>query len=237
MDRRQADVRREEILRATARVVAKKGFARTRVADVAAALGISSGLVFYHFDTKERLLSEAFSAGNVHDLRTLQEIVSGPGTVVERLAGVMRLYLPTGSAEAWSRDVDAWSEGLYTEEIRQACRRNDERWRGGFRTLIAEGAAAGECRGEDPDGAALRITVMLDGLAVASQVRGTLSREVATTWAAEHVGADLGISQHLLLHPVADVRENPSGELSGAGDVAPISPRSPMESHRVGLYL
>ena len=109
MDRRQADVRREEILRATARVVAKKGFARTRVADVAAALGLCAGLVCYHVAPQARLRAEAFSAGNVHDLRTLQEIVSGPGTVVERLAAVMRLYLPTGSAEAWSRDFDSWS--------------------------------------------------------------------------------------------------------------------------------
>ena len=126
---------------------------------------------------------------------------------------------------------------IYTEEIRQACRSNDERWRGGFRTLIAEGAAAGECHGEDPDGAALRITVMLDGLAVASQVRGTLSRDLAVTWAAEHVGAVLGISPQLLLHAVADLRGTPSGGSSGAADATPISPRAPMESHRVGLYL
>jgi AcrR family transcriptional regulator len=227
MDRRQADVRREEILRATARVVAKKGFARTRVADVATALGISSGLVFYHFETKERLLSEAFSVGNEHDLQTLQEIVAGPGSAIERLRTVMRMYLPTGSAEAWARDVDAWSEGLYTDEIRQACRRNEERWRNGFRTLIAEGTATGECRADDPDEAALRITVMLDGLAVASQVRGTLSRDLAVTWAAEHAASVLGIAPELLI-PV-------TAEAAGASDPAPISPRAPMESHRVGL--
>ena len=218
MDRRQADVRRDEILRATARVVAKKGFARTRVTDVATALGISSGLVFYHFETKERLLSEAFSAGNEQDLQLLREIVSGPGSPVDRLRAVMRMYLPTGSAEAWSRDVDAWSEGLYTEEIRQACRRNDERWREAFGAVIAEGAAAGEFRAEDADDAALRITVMLDGLAVASQVRGTLSRDVAAAWAAQHIASVLGISPQVLMPSGADA--------PGADDPAPIGPRA-----------
>jgi AcrR family transcriptional regulator len=229
MDRRQAGVRRDEILLATARVVAKKGFARTRVADVATVLGISSGLVFYHFETKERLLSEAFLAGNEKDQQTLQEILSGPGTVIDRIRAVMRMYLPTGPAEAWTRDIDAWSEGLYAEEIRQACRRNDDRWRHAFRTLIAEGAATGECQGgDDPDESALRITVTLDGLAVASQVRGSLSREVAVQWAAQHVAHVLAISPEVLLPP-----ETADGS---GGDAAPISPREPMDSSRVRLY-
>lgn len=232
MDRRQAAVRREEILRATARVVAQKGFARTRVADVATVLGISSGLVFYHFETKERLLSEAFSAGNEHDLQTLDEIVSGPGTAIDRLRAVMLMYLPTGDAEAWCRDVDAWSEGLYTDEIRQACRRNDDRWHSAFRTVISEATAAGDCHVEDADQAALQIKVMLDGLAVASQVRGTVSRDTAVAWAAQHAATVLGISPEVLLPAFGDAPPHPA-----ASAAAPISPREPMEPHGAGLFL
>ena len=58
MGRRRAEVRREELLQAAAAVVARQGFANTRVADVAAELGVSTALVFYHFDSKERLLSK-----------------------------------------------------------------------------------------------------------------------------------------------------------------------------------
>jgi AcrR family transcriptional regulator len=183
------------------------------VADVAAVLGISSGLVFYHFDTKERLLSEAFSAGNAEDLRTLQETVSGPGPVVDRLRAVLRLYLPTGAARAWSRDVDAWSEGVYTEEIRQACRRNDELWRAGFCALIAEGIATGECTARDPEEAALRITVMLDGLAVASQVRGTLDRQTMGQWAAQYTGDVVGLpAEDLIPRPGEFTDEDSTGD-------------------------
>jgi AcrR family transcriptional regulator len=220
MDRRQAEVRREEILRATARVVAKKGFARTRVADVAAVLGISSGLVFYHFETKERLLSEAFSAGNADDLATLEATVSGPGSVLDRVRTVMRLYLPTGSAEAWSRDIDAWSEGLYTEEIRQACRVNDERWRARLAALIAEGVASGECSVRDPVEAALQITIMLDGLAVAAQVRGTVDRRTVADWAAEHVARIIDV-------PVDSMRPTPA---EFAEDEAPRVTDDPVSS-------
>lgn len=46
------DARRREILDAAARVFATHGFARTKVADIAAAAGLSYGLVYHYFDGK-----------------------------------------------------------------------------------------------------------------------------------------------------------------------------------------
>lgn len=219
MGRQQADVRREEILRAAATVVSRKGFARARVADVAAELGISPGLVFYHFDSKERLLSEAFVQASERDLAALNEAIDGPGSFVERLRVVLRLYQPSGDAEGWSRDIDAWAEGLYTDEIREVCRRNDSKWRAGLQRLIAEGVAAGEFRSADPQETALRIAVALDGLAVASQVRGTLSRNRAAQWADEHAARELGLPEPGLAVPgQAQPEDRPAG--TTAGDTA-----------------
>jgi AcrR family transcriptional regulator len=198
MGRQQAQIRREEILRAAATVVSRKGFARTRVADVAAELGISAGLIFYHFDSKERLLSEAFEVACERDLTALEEAIAGPGDYLDRLRAVLRLYQPSGNAEAWSRDIDAWAEGLYAEEIQEACRRNDARWRGGLRRLVAEGVAAGSFHCGDPDEAVLRICVLLDGLAVATQVRGTVTRGRASVWAHEQAARELGLPVSVL---------------------------------------
>lgn len=194
MGRQQAGVRREEILRAAATVVTRKGFARTRVQDVATELGISAGLVFYHFDSKERMLSEAFAAANERDLEMLDSVVAGPGSAVERLRTALGIYQPTGAADGWSRDIDAWAEGRYTEEIREACRRTDDRWRAGLEQIVREGVAAGEFRCGDPREAALRIAVLLDGLAVASQVRGTITREQAGEWLEEAAARELGLA-------------------------------------------
>ena len=58
--RQNAAVRKEEILRTAVEEIARRGFASTRVADVAAVLGISPALVFYHFASKDRLLAAAF---------------------------------------------------------------------------------------------------------------------------------------------------------------------------------
>ena len=53
--------RRNEILEVTCEVVIERGFAATRIADVAKRLGVSSSLIHYHFDSKEQLLAEAFA--------------------------------------------------------------------------------------------------------------------------------------------------------------------------------
>jgi AcrR family transcriptional regulator len=47
---------RERILRAALRLFAERGFAGTSAQAVADAAGVTSGLIFYHFDTKEGLL-------------------------------------------------------------------------------------------------------------------------------------------------------------------------------------
>lgn len=50
--------RRQQLIGATMRVLARRGYARTTLSDVAAEAGVSHGLVNFHFETKEQLLTE-----------------------------------------------------------------------------------------------------------------------------------------------------------------------------------
>ena len=198
MVRRRAEVRREEILAAAAAAVARRGFAGTRVADVASDLGISSGLVFYHFDTKERLLSEAFGYAAARDLERLDRAVARRGTAVAKLRVVLRLYQPSGHAPGWTLDIEAWAEALRTPEIREASRELDRRWRAAIERVVRDGIRDREFAVTDPGKAVLKITALLDGLAVATQVRGSLSRRDAVAWAAEHAAQVLGLHPAVL---------------------------------------
>src|SRR5258708_8483451 len=54
-----ADLRREQMLRAALEVIADRGYADTRIADVAERIGISPALVIYYFKTKDQLRTEA----------------------------------------------------------------------------------------------------------------------------------------------------------------------------------
>ncbi|NEE39767.1 TetR family transcriptional regulator, partial [Streptomyces sp. SID7982] len=47
MVRKKVVLRREEILDATVEQIKQRGIATTRVTDVASALGVSSGLIYY----------------------------------------------------------------------------------------------------------------------------------------------------------------------------------------------
>ena len=52
------EVRRQQLIEATIDVMARKGYAGTTMLDVAKAAGLSSGIVNFHFETKEKLLVE-----------------------------------------------------------------------------------------------------------------------------------------------------------------------------------
>jgi AcrR family transcriptional regulator len=208
MARQRAQARQEEILRAAAEVVRERGFARTRVADVAAHLGVSPALIFYHFETKDRLLSEAFVTAPENDLARLDRAVTGPGPASRRLRAVLRLYAPTSDASGWSLDIDAWAEALRSPQIRNASRSVDRRWRQALERILADGVREREFRCPDPRSSAERISAMLDGLAVASQVRRTVSRARAARWAIEHAAAEVGVSPEML---------TAAGAASGAG--------------------
>jgi AcrR family transcriptional regulator len=50
--------RRQQLIDATMRVLARKGYAQTTLSDVAAEAGVSHGLVNFHFETKGELLTQ-----------------------------------------------------------------------------------------------------------------------------------------------------------------------------------
>ena len=52
------DVRRQQLIDSTIKVLGQKGYAALTVADVAKAAGLSSGIVIFHFTSKAELLSE-----------------------------------------------------------------------------------------------------------------------------------------------------------------------------------
>jgi AcrR family transcriptional regulator len=190
------DVRREEILAATVAEVQRSGLAATRVADVANALGISPALVFYHFETKDRLLAEAFAYAAERDLVRLDKVVAGPGTATHRLRAVLKLYSPSGSTPpGWTLWVDAWAAALRNAELRKVSRRLDLHWKESVAGIIEDGQRSGEFRCADPHGAAWRITALIDGLAIQVTVhRGLLTRGQMAGWVADLAEHELGLA-------------------------------------------
>jgi AcrR family transcriptional regulator len=197
--RRKGEVRRDEILRAAVRELERRGFAHTRVADIAAELGISTALVFYHFDTKEALFAAAFADAAERDIRRLEAAVSADGPATVKLQAILRLYAPVGNASGWPLWIDAWAAALREPALRRVSRKLDVRWKNAVAAVITDGVTNGELTCPDPHGAAWRITAMLDGLAVQVTVhKGVVTRHELSSWVAGLTERELGLPQGAL---------------------------------------
>ena len=157
------------------------------------ALGCSSALIFYHFDTKERLLAAAFEHAVERDLSRLAAADHGKDAT-ERLRRILRLYAPQGAAPGWTLAIDAWAEALRDAELKTSARRLDRRWKAAFASIIEQGVAEGSFVCADPRAAAWRLTALLDGLSVHATVYGSLTRAQLAAWARDAAAAELALS-------------------------------------------
>jgi AcrR family transcriptional regulator len=191
-------VRREEILRSTVMEIERSGMSSLRVADVAGDLGVSSGLVFYHFDTRDGLLVSALEYAVEQDLTRLDKAIVSGNNAVERLRRVLASYGPTGAAPGWTLWIDAWATALREPNIRDALRRLDYRWRQALEHVITEGVLAGDFACADPVATVARIGALLDGLSVAALVYRSVGRGQLRRWVRDAAAAELAIDPAVL---------------------------------------
>lgn len=192
--RRSPEVRLDSLLRTACDVIVDRGLANTRTSDVANAAGVSQALVFYHFNTKERLLAQAFSYAAEQDLARLDAVVSSTASPLEKLRKILKLYAPTSSSKSWAMWIDCWSESLRVPDLEKVSRRLDLRWKDALTEVISAGCADGTFTCADPAGAAWRVTALIDGLAVQVTVHErVIARKQLNEWIRQHTARELGI--------------------------------------------
>ncbi|HYN95904.1 MAG TPA: TetR/AcrR family transcriptional regulator [Pilimelia sp.] len=194
MPRRSPGVRLDALLRAASDVIAERGLANTRTADVAAAAGVSQALLFYHFQTKERLVAEAFAYTAAREVARVEATLRAGAAPLETLRRLLRLYRPAGRARPWALWIDAWSESLRVPELERASRRLDARWREALTEVITAGTHDGSLKCDDPSGAAWRIAALIDGLAVQATVHPrSVSRRDMAGWVRAAAAREVGL--------------------------------------------
>jgi AcrR family transcriptional regulator len=157
-------IRRPQILAAAAEVIAERGVAATRIADVAERCGVSPPAVLYWFDSKENLLAEALTADDDRFYEELGERIAGEATARERMVALIEVAAADADFALW---MELWTWALRDADLRAARERFDSRWRATIEAVVADGIAAGEF-GADVDSAqaALAIAALIDGLTV-----------------------------------------------------------------------
>lgn len=159
--------RRRRILAAAIEVLKEKGFAGTRIADVAAAAGTSPALVVYHFKTLDGALAAALTSVEDEFYDELAHAVPPGTTPLQRLRILAELGTESGPAVGdWSLWIEVWVRALRDGQAGALRRALDSRWRQTLREVIEAGIAEGTFRCSDPAATTIRLAALMDGLAV-----------------------------------------------------------------------
>jgi AcrR family transcriptional regulator len=165
-----ADQRREQMLRAALEVIADRGYADTRIADVAERTGISPALVIYYFKTKDQLLTEAIRyLDNLWYADGQRRMATMP-TAAARLEEIVAMScLPEADTEphsSWTLWLDFWTLAARSPAVAALRQKDDERWRDLISSVVRYGQESGEFREVDPRNFSILLCSLLDGLAI-----------------------------------------------------------------------
>ena len=192
--------RREQILEAAFDVAARRGLQGLTIRKVATKAGLSSGLVLFHFKSKERLLMALLD----RLLETTTVLHLGPEIVrisspLERLVELLRQEMNRLAQEPRRIRVffEFWMVGLKHHDIRTKMRRELDRYREAFRPM-AEAVLAAEPErftGVTPEGLAAVSVSFIKGCAVQAMIdpeHFEIAQHLAAT---EGLLAQLALSQ------------------------------------------
>jgi AcrR family transcriptional regulator len=165
-----ADQRREQMLHAALEVISARGYADTRIADVAERAGVSPALVIYYFKTKDQLLTEAIRYYEDNWYAVGQNRMARLKSAAERLEEIVAMSCLNEAdpepASSWPLWLDFWAQAARNAEVASVRQKSDERWRAVISTLVQQGQEAGEFREVDAGSFALYLSTMLDGFTI-----------------------------------------------------------------------
>ena len=140
--------RREELVRAAARLFSERGYHGTSMQHLADALGLQRGSLYAHIGSKEELLFDVVEEGADRFMERAERALT-----MDAIASVRLRRLLIGHIETAIEHLDAatvfLNEWRYlSEDLRAAIQAKRDRYEAMVRRLITEGIAEGEFRGD-----------------------------------------------------------------------------------------
>ena len=193
--------RREQIIAATLRLVARDGFAGVTLRDVAAEVGVVHGLIRHYFATREQLVAAAFDAAVRAEAVQDEELA-------EQLEPVAALadWLTTTPREHYLVWIDAWSEAPRNPELHAALTRHHRDSDLRLARIIERNVEAGVATSADAEADARMLTALVDGVAVQHHAIGLIDEGEADRIVFAAAEARLG----LLAGSLARTRPTPT---------------------------
>ncbi len=159
--------RKAQIVAAAGKVFARKGLTDTRIADIAAAAGMSQGLIYRYFASKEEvfaaLLDQVMAAGR----SITQQSLTFPGTPGDKLRWFTSRLLPLQYIypEGALMTLHALVNDSVPAPVREAVIAYINEVQAALRQMISDGQAAGQVAAGDPQRLTILLLATFQGLA------------------------------------------------------------------------
>ncbi|MGV9852824.1 TetR family transcriptional regulator C-terminal domain-containing protein [Streptomyces sp. NPDC003442] len=157
-----------QIVRETVRLIAERGFHAVRVADIAAACDTSTATIHYHFPGRAELLEAAVRWCMDEDTARRAARIAEADDAREELRQLIALQAPytERQRQQWLVWMDLWAEAARSTAIGRLHADFYQQWRRTVAEVIRRGIEQGVFRTVDPEFSALRLTALIDGLAI-----------------------------------------------------------------------
>ncbi|OPF75591.1 TetR family transcriptional regulator [Streptomyces antioxidans] len=186
-----------QIVRETVRLIAERGFHAVRVADIAAACDTSTATIHYHFPGRDELLEAAVRWCMDEDTARRAARIAEADDAREELRQLIALQAPhtERQRQQWLVWMDLWAEAARSTAIGLLHADFYQQWRQTVAEVIRRGVEQGVFRAVDPEFSALRLTALIDGLAI--QVLATGPRARGTSAEAMEIACNAYVDTEL----------------------------------------
>ena len=157
-------IRREQICRAAASVIARSGFAGTTMRGVAEEAGVSTGMLNHYFSNRQELLTQTLTFVSTRAQALCREAVEGTPPGLQRLVSLLDCALDVEKmGETWRVWIISYGEAAHLPELRSKIEGRLQSW---YRLL--DFALEGLVPAAEPDEIpwSWRLDAVLNGLAL-----------------------------------------------------------------------
>jgi AcrR family transcriptional regulator len=155
-----------QILAAATAVFAEKGFAKASMNDIVRASGLSKGGVYWHFKSKDALVTAIFDQFFDEQLALLEAVIVGEGTAViklQQLAAFTSEGIKALTAQ-FPSPLEFYALASRHDSLKAHLQNHFQSYRSKIVALAAQGIADGTLRNQDGDDVAVTIMALFEGL-------------------------------------------------------------------------
>ena len=164
------DERQRRILSSALKVFIRKGFAATKISDIAVEAGMSNGLMYHYFQSKEEIYAELVRRAATFSRRLLEQVQAGGSELIDQLRALaVRILLTVEQQQAGGHYfvliLEAMTSGVYPAQAID-CQHGSGRPFEALVGIIEEGQRRGQVVQADPAQLAVTFFSAVVGLAL-----------------------------------------------------------------------